>query len=467
MVATALILGSVVAAGGTAFAASEASKGQKKAGQLSSNAQIAAAQLNRETAVEAQQFQRDVFNVGNAQNAPFLRQAFNRNRFSNASLALLANEFFNLPIQDNGAFAPEVAEAFGIEGGQPNFDFAFDVDGNIRFGLSPGDPRLQESAPGASLEAAPITDRHISLLRDAPGTHLQADLPEKFRAAGLTPTRILDALDRGQISPNDLSDDALQISADATGEGVGIAIQRLEQLRQRPLNLTDRTRGQVRAVGLEDDPQVTGSPELTSIFGDAAPRVSEEAFRRAGGGSQLGPTTAAGTPGPSLLDFGVRNRNVLTPLDQRAARQGLRILQNNFATGGSPTSGASALAAGELTAGIAAGASQRRFDNLLKLAGLGGAPGAGTGLQQGAVSLQPSINALGTAGANNIATAGLHLGQAASQAANLNAQGVIGATSAFANPLLFAGGGGFGGGSGAVGGGTGSLRQLPTGPLFA
>lgn len=149
-----------------------------------------------------------------------------------------------------------------------------------------------------------------------------------------------------------------------------------------------------------------------------------------------------------------------------ASKEGLDAIQRNFATSGSPSSGAAQIAAGRFTSGLVASEEQRRFarkeariNNIFRLSGLGGVPSPTTGIGE-------SLSALNIGQQSTQDLAGLQVQLGAVQAgryqnyANMAQQlGSIGSS--------YLGGGGFGGGGFSGFGGFGGAGSSGGGAINA
>lgn len=136
-----------------------------------------------------------------------------------------------------------------------------------------------------------------------------------------------------------------------------------------------------------------------------------------------------------------------------AASEGLDQIQRNFATKGSPSSGAAQVAAGRFTSGLVASEEQRRIqrreariNNIFRLSGMGGIPNPTTGVGE-------SLQALNIGQASTQDLAGLQVQQGAIQASGLQAWAN---TAQQIGSIASSYGGGFGGGFGGAGGASGA-----------
>ncbi len=133
-----------------------------------------------------------------------------------------------------------------------------------------------------------------------------------------------------------------------------------------------------------------------------------------------------------------------------AASEGIDAIQRNFATRGSPSSGAAQVAAGRFTSGLVASEEQRRFarrearlNNLFRLSGLGGVPSPTTGVAE-------SLSALNLAGQGTQDLAGLQVQGGAIDASRIGsyanlAYGVGNLAGSYGLSSFGGTGGGFGG----------------------
>lgn len=451
MATAAAIIGAtaaVASVGVGAAGAAKANAAAKKGSQRAKDATIAAAEIAAEQQQRVLDFQKQAMGLGLAMNEPFRQANLARTNFGNSFLPLLAREFFDIPLDSQGRVPQDLAAYFSGQGGGGAF-------GGGGAGGSFGETGdLAQSYQNLLTPEGNVASKQEDALAQV---RYDFDLSEAIRSGDV----------RG------IPREVLQENWALLKESGFSRDRRLQLISQAPSISDLSPDGSPITVTTDRNITLPGGTELAAQHdgggqGDV-PWISQDAVQQARERDQ---TAAAATAEerraaqqqnrpPSILDYAVRAPATiyggLSPLESRAAKEGVELLKSQYSVTGGARSGPSQIAGARYMRDIVDQSNQNRWNKLLTLAGFqGGGDSTGTGLAQGALGFTNTAAMFGQQQAGlygDLATLANNRGITQASLYSSLGQTGVNALGALGRVGINYFGGGYGGGGGGGGGG--------------